>query len=221
LKWPVQGGIGRSVPGPVRPSDAVEGDEIGLIELDLDRGHVLFKVLDRARPRDQQHPVVSSQQPAQRDLRPCGPVLARDRAMTGSLASRAVAVEAALAAGEPDRLIFRFAMAGAAELLDALPRHETAHAALLADVVDVLRGSAPSSDRERRSEVVELSPTELRVLRDLPTNLTRAEIAQELYVSVNTVNTRIRSVYLKLDARDRSSAVQHAGELRLLSSGRS
>jgi LuxR family maltose regulon positive regulatory protein len=59
------------------------------------------------------------------------------------------------------------------------------------------------------------------VLRYLPTNLTRPEIARELYVSVNTVNTHIRNIYSKLGARDRSSAVHHARELRLLSTGRS
>ena len=62
--------------------------------------------------------------------------------------------------------------------------------------------------------------SELRVLRYLPTNLTRPDIAQELYVSVNTVNTHIRHIYSKLGARDRSSAVQRARELRLLSTGR-
>jgi LuxR family maltose regulon positive regulatory protein len=132
------------------------------------------------------------------------------------------AAEAALAAAEPDRLMFPFAMIGAADLLDALPRHETAHGALLADIVDLLGGgSAPSSDRERRSQPEELSPSELRVLRYLPTNLTRPEIAREFYVSINTINTHVRNIYSKLGARDRSSAVQRARELRLLSTGRS
>jgi LuxR family maltose regulon positive regulatory protein len=140
----------------------------------------------------------------------------------GDRNAAAAAVEAALAAAEPDRLIFPFAMTGAAELLDALPRHETAHGALLADIVDVLGGaSAPSTERERLSQPEELSRSELRVLRYLPTNLTRPEIARELYVSVNTINTHIRNVYSKLGARDRSSAVQRARELRLLSTGRS
>jgi LuxR family maltose regulon positive regulatory protein len=132
----------------------------------------------------------------------------------------AAAAEAALAAAEPDRLIFPFAMTDAADLLDALPRHQTAHGALLADIVDLLRGkSAPST--ERPSEPEELSPSELRVLRYLPTNLTRPDIARELYVSINTINTHIRNVYSKLGARDRTSAVQRARELRLLSTGRS
>jgi LuxR family maltose regulon positive regulatory protein len=109
----------------------------------------------------------------------------------------------------------------AAELLEALPGHATAHGALRADIADLLQGtSAPSTDRERLSQPEELSPSELRVLRYLPTNLTRPEIARELYVSVNTVNTHIRKIYSKLDARDRSSAVRRARELRLLSTGR-
>jgi LuxR family transcriptional regulator, maltose regulon positive regulatory protein len=139
----------------------------------------------------------------------------------GDQTSAAAAAEAALAVAEPDRLIFPFAMTGAAELLDALPRHKTAHGAMLAEIVDLLRGaSAPSTPRARLSQPEELSPSELRVLRYLPTNLTRPEIARELYVSVNTVNTHIRNIYSKLGARDRSSAVQDARELRLLSPAR-
>jgi LuxR family transcriptional regulator, maltose regulon positive regulatory protein len=138
----------------------------------------------------------------------------------GDRVAAADAAEAALAAAEPDRLIFPFAMTGAAELLDALPRHATAHGALLADIVDLLRGDRASSvDRDPRLPQEELSPAELRVLRYLPTNLTRAEIARELYVSVNTVNTHVRNIYSKLGARDRSSAVERARELRLLSTG--
>jgi len=130
------------------------------------------------------------------------------------------AAEAALAAAEPDRLIFPFAMNNAGELLDVLPGHQTAHSALLADVVDQLRGApAPSTDREFLSQLEELSPSELRVLRFLPTNLTRPEIAGELYVSINTVNTHVRNIYSKLHVRDRSSAVQRARQLRLLSTG--
>jgi LuxR family transcriptional regulator, maltose regulon positive regulatory protein len=141
---------------------------------------------------------------------------------TGDRHAAAAAAEAALAAAEPDRLIFPFAMTGAAELLDALPRHETAHGALLADIVDTLRDTAtPSRDRELQPPAAELSRSELRVLRYLPTNLTRPDIARELYVSVNTVNTHIRNIYAKLDARDRSSAVRRARTLRLLSTGRS
>jgi LuxR family transcriptional regulator, maltose regulon positive regulatory protein len=133
----------------------------------------------------------------------------------------AAAAEAALAAAEPDRLMFPFAMTACTQLLAALPSHETAHGALLADILDLLRGSAPAStDPTRSSQIEDLSPSELRVLRYLPTNLTRPEIARELYVSINTVNTHIRNIYSKLGTRDRSAAVQRARDLRLFSSGR-
>jgi LuxR family transcriptional regulator, maltose regulon positive regulatory protein len=39
-------------------------------------------------------------------------------------------------------------------------------------------------------------------------------------VSVNTINTHLRNIYAKLQARDRSSAVQRAREMRLLAVGR-
>jgi LuxR family transcriptional regulator, maltose regulon positive regulatory protein len=37
---------------------------------------------------------------------------------------------------------------------------------------------------------------------------------------VNTISTHLRSIYTKLQVRDRSSAVQRARELRLLAAGR-
>jgi LuxR family maltose regulon positive regulatory protein len=130
------------------------------------------------------------------------------------------AAERALGLAEPDRLVLPFAITGSAELLEALPRHETAHAALLADILDVLHGSSlAAQDQSSSPPSEELSPSELRVLRYLPTNLSRPEIASELSVSVNTVNTHVRNIYAKLQARDRSSAVQRARELRLLSTG--
>jgi LuxR family maltose regulon positive regulatory protein len=109
-------------------------------------------------------------------------------------------------------------MTGSRELLEALPRHETAHAALLIDILDVLRGaSLGAGEQQRHPPVAELSPGELRVLRYLPSNLSRPQIATELSVSVNTVSTHIRSIYAKLGAEDRSAAVHRARELRLVS----
>jgi LuxR family maltose regulon positive regulatory protein len=107
-------------------------------------------------------------------------------------------------------------MTGAWELLTTL--RETSHRALADDILDAARGGAPSSSPLLPAE--ELSPSELRVLRYLPTNLTRPEIAGELTISLNTVNTHIRRIYAKLGATDRSTAVQRGRELRLLSAGR-
>ncbi|HEX5289378.1 MAG TPA: AAA family ATPase, partial [Streptosporangiaceae bacterium] len=50
--------------------------------------------------------------------------------------------ERALALAEPDRLVLPFAMTGSRELLAALPRHQTAHAALLTDILSGGYGGA-------------------------------------------------------------------------------
>jgi LuxR family transcriptional regulator, maltose regulon positive regulatory protein len=131
------------------------------------------------------------------------------------------AAERALALAESDRLVLPFAMTGSQELLEALPPHQTAHAALRADILDVLHDSSPAvQEQPSLPPTEELSPGELRVLRYLPTNLSRPEIAGELSVSLNTVSTHLRSIYAKLQVRDRSSAVRRARELRLLAASR-
>ena len=130
------------------------------------------------------------------------------------------AAERALGLAEADRLVLPFAMTGCRELLETLPRHETTHAALLADILDIMHGSSVTPGENPAPLAYELSPSELRVLRYLPTNLSRSEIARELAVSRHTVNTHVRRIYAKLGADDRSAAVHRARKLRLLSAGR-
>src|SRR4051794_41939344 len=99
-------------------------------------------------------------------------------------------------------MVLPFAMTGARELLEALPRHETAHAALLGDILDVLHGSSvPAEDEDSRPAAVELSPTQLRGLRDLPTKLSRPQIAPGPWGSGKTGNTHNPKGYAKLQAR--------------------
>lgn len=127
-------------------------------------------------------------------------------------------VEHALELAEPERLILPFVLTGTRDLVKAVPAHSTSHAALIADILDAAGGGGAHAVSAPPAE--DLSPTELRLLRYLPTNLTRPEIAGELSVSVNTVNTHIRNIYAKLGVTDRSTAVQRGRELRLLSAGR-
>jgi len=61
-----------------------------------------------------------------------------------------------------------------------------------------------------------VSPAELRVLRLLAEDLTRAEIAEALVVSLNTVKTHQRSLYRKLGASDRETAIGRARSHGLL-----
>jgi LuxR family maltose regulon positive regulatory protein len=126
-------------------------------------------------------------------------------------------VERALDLAEGDELILPFLWVGSSELLERHHRYETAHGAFLKVVRDALSGrELDSRRRQAASSVVDLSETELRVLRYLPTNLTAAGIAAEIYVSSNTIKTHMRSIYMKLGAHTRSQAVEYARDLGIL-----
>ncbi|MBO2447417.1 AAA family ATPase [Actinomadura barringtoniae] len=61
-----------------------------------------------------------------------------------------------------------------------------------------------------------LSARELEVLGHLAGMLTTEEIAQEMYVSINTVKTHLKSIYRKLAVTRRGDAVRRARQLSLL-----
>ena len=60
------------------------------------------------------------------------------------------------------------------------------------------------------------SAAELAVLRCLATGLSRREIGEQLYISLNTVKTHTRELYRKLGATSRADAVEQAEALGLL-----
>lgn len=70
-----------------------------------------------------------------------------------------------------------------------------------------------------RSASVALSHRELEVLTLLPSSLTAPEIAAELFVSVNTARSHIKSIYRKLGVGSRERAVEQASRLGLLREG--
>lgn len=111
------------------------------------------------------------------------------------------------------------------ELLDAElrwrdpERHRAAHRRL-ADAVRRRDGSAagrtlthppPADSRPEAAETVELderlTSRELTILELLPTHLSYAQIAERLFLSVNTVKSNLKAVYRKLGVNTRSDAV--------------
>jgi len=82
-----------------------------------------------------------------------------------------------------------------------------------ADLVAQLDALHPVADAEADEE---FSDRELEVLAMLPTPLTMREIAEELYVSRNTVKTHMRRIYRKLNASSREEAVLAARDRKLL-----
>ncbi|MEL6985693.1 MAG: LuxR C-terminal-related transcriptional regulator, partial [Actinomycetota bacterium] len=75
-----------------------------------------------------------------------------------------------------------------------------------------LRGPAPAT----QDLVEDLTDRELAVLRYLPSPMSQREIANELYVSLNTVKTHCKAIYRKLAVGDRKAAVQAARDAGLL-----
>jgi LuxR family maltose regulon positive regulatory protein len=126
------------------------------------------------------------------------------------------AVERALELAERDRLVLPFVMAGGTALLARHPRHSTAHAQLLTEILEIVAGGAAPTATDVTPLTEPLSPGELRVLGHLPSNLSAPEISGELFLSVNTVKTHMRRIYAKLDAHNRTEAVERARELGLL-----
>ena len=75
----------------------------------------------------------------------------------------------------------------------------------------------PSGAGQATPVIVEqLSEREREVLRLLSGMLSTAEIATEMYISVNTVKTHLRSIYRKLSAAHRGEAVRRARQLGLI-----
>jgi LuxR family maltose regulon positive regulatory protein len=125
-------------------------------------------------------------------------------------------VERALDLAEPDALVLPFLITPARELLERHPGHRTAHAALLSTILDVLSGSQAQARREPMELADDLTESEIRVLRYLPSNLSAPEIAAEVFLSTSTVKTHMRHIYEKLAAHKRTEAVERARELGLL-----
>ena len=141
--------------------------------------------------------------------------IARDALGDPGAAERAL--ERALDLAEPDGLLLGFLLHPAPGLLERQARHGTGHAALIAEIRSLLAGRTPAPPPTAAQPPLEpLSDSEIRVLRYLPTNLSAREIANELYVSTNTVKTHMHHLYAKLGTHRRGEAVERARALGML-----
>jgi LuxR family maltose regulon positive regulatory protein len=103
-------------------------------------------------------------------------------------------------------------------LLSRLRARGTRHRALVDDLLERLAGTR-AREPAAAPLLEPLSDRELTVLRYLPTMMSNADIAAEMFVSVNTVKTHLKHVYRKLDVTGRRDCVKRGRELRLLSPG--
>jgi LuxR family maltose regulon positive regulatory protein len=166
---------------------------------------------------------------------------ARARDALGDQAASGRVLERALDITESNGILLPFLLDPAPALLERHRRYRTAnssaHPALISQILDLSGGyggaGSPSQGGsggmgppgERSAVLVgivpprvteQLTDSETRVLRYLPTNLTGPEIAAELWLSANTVATHTRHLYAKLGVHSRHQAVDRARALGLL-----
>lgn len=80
--------------------------------------------------------------------------------------------------------------------------------------VEPLSGPALENTLDKLS----ITPREFEVLQLIAQGLSNQEIAERMFVSLNTIKTHISNLFSKLDAQRRTQAVQKARALGLLSS---
>jgi LuxR family maltose regulon positive regulatory protein len=163
-----------------------------------------------------------------------GPVTVRDQVEWGTLCSlvyrqrdlrrahRHLADVVTLA--KPHRYLTTI-IGGGAGMVDLL--RSTPAAAPIKDYVDTLvRAADATAPAAAGPEVMAaggsmLTSREIDVLRLLSSRLTSHEIAQTLFISINTLKSHMKSIYVKLGVSSRAQAVRVASARGLLHAGAS
>jgi LuxR family maltose regulon positive regulatory protein len=157
----------------------------------------------------------------------------RARDALGEVAAAGRVLERALDITEANGMLLPFLLDPVPALLERHRRTGTAHPALITEILHHLTplegpgghggaGSPPARGGlggiipPRVTVLTPLTDSETRILRYLPTHLTAHDIANELFLSENTVNTHTHHLYAKLGAHNRHEAVDRARALGLL-----
>jgi LuxR family maltose regulon positive regulatory protein len=90
------------------------------------------------------------------------------------------------------------------------------HLRALSLVVTQLKGESPHLPQHLLNNIFTISDREQEVLNQIANGLTNTEIAESLYVSLNTVKTHIKNLYFKLDVHSRTQALAIARRANLI-----
>jgi LuxR family transcriptional regulator, maltose regulon positive regulatory protein len=122
----------------------------------------------------------------------------------------------ALALAEPEDACGPFIAAGPAvrSALTVLVSPSSRCAGFAGHILDRFDGRLPRSAGAQPAAL--LTDSELAVLRFLPSHMTNQEIAEALFLSINTIKTHLSSVYRKLGVANRRQAIAQARRLELL-----
>ena len=126
---------------------------------------------------------------------------------------------AALRLAEPEQLRLPFVLERSwiSPVLRQDPDLTEAHRRLFPDPGHTRLPTPPTGPDQAPALPAEpLSDREREVLRHISGMLSTAEVASEMYISVNTVKTHLRTIYRKLAASHRGEAVRRARQLELI-----
>src|SRR5580704_12674624 len=133
---------------------------------------------------------------------------------------RSLASALSLAEREQRRLPFVLERGWIKQALERDPELARSYQRLLAPTLrrDRLAAAlnAPAPDQLAIVAVEPLTEREREVLRYVSDMLNTAEVASEMYISVNTVKTHLKSIFRKLAATHRGEAVRRAQQLELI-----
>jgi LuxR family maltose regulon positive regulatory protein len=131
---------------------------------------------------------------------------------------RSLAAALRLAEREQFRLPFVLERGWLGAVLRRDPELADSHRLLLAPALgqDQLPAAMNAAGAPPVLLVEPLTEREREVLVHVSGMLNTAEVAEEMYISVNTVKTHLRNIYRKLAAAHRSEAVRRARQLQLL-----
>ena len=131
---------------------------------------------------------------------------------------RSLASALRLAEREQLRLPFAAERGWLGPVLRRDPELADTHRRLLAPALgqDQLPGPVKAEEKAPVLLVEPLTEREREVLVHVACMLNTAEVASEMYISVNTVKTHLKNIYRKLAAAHRSEAVRRARQLQLI-----
>ena len=93
----------------------------------------------------------------------------------------------------------------------------TAKTKIPAKFVDTLKLLIERKEKFKKNHVaIDLSARELDTLKLIANDLSNQEIADKLFISLNTVKSHVKNIYLKLEADNRTKAIAKAKELEII-----
>jgi LuxR family maltose regulon positive regulatory protein len=93
----------------------------------------------------------------------------------------------------------------------------TAKTKIPAKFVEALKILIERKEKSKKIHAaIDLSARELDTLKLIAEDLSNQEIADKLFISLNTVKTHVKNIYLKLEADNRTKAIAKAKELGII-----